>query len=275
MEIFELSVGRHLLKAIFEKGMPHDYSFDEEWVLAREIENNIRTSFCKINKNTNGPPIKIIMNNMKSVVLLKSQLEDLQSTQSSPEYNNELKRFKIYLSGSTSFSKQADRDLFFATKEKAEMIVSLTLKECSNIFKTIIPELPENWSPKITCDWDINRKNSWGGFEKNTPDGIFGQTGGVNIAMRTIINKQGDVFNKEYHEHPSLDNHVEMGGFTTNKWGLQLIVLSCHVASHAAQDYYMSLYPKEEYKQSHGLGFQRLYLATRRKLCNQRLKKEI
>jgi hypothetical protein len=264
---------RYIVKAIVEYRMP-DYENDNDWVIARDIENDFDFLYSSHNQIVNGKPFKYSFNSQHEIDLIISRIDEILHQKFNRPLSQSLKEFKISLQGKTQLDRSQDNAKYIQERKKAEKIVRLTVLEVSKIYRERFKSLPRDWEPKITMDWSPRRVRCWGGYNSHKDTGIYGVYGGISLSMGTFLNRESRNVRREFLEYSHISKDPVIGGFLTESWEMQLMAVTCHECAHAAQFYYWHNIDQDpKYKVPHGYGFQLLYRMAREEVTNPRLKK--
>lgn len=270
---YETEIPRYIVKAIVEHRMP-EYESDDDWVSARDIENDFDFLYSSHNQIVNGKPFKHKFSNQREVDLVIERVNEIIHQKFNRPLTEALKEFQILLKGKTQLARKKDNSKYIELRKKAEKIVNLTVQEVSANFRQKVPELPRDWSPKITMDWSPRRVRCWGGYNPHKDTGIYGKYGGISLAMGAFLNRECRNVRREFLEYSHISGDKVMGGFKTDSWEIQLMAVTCHECAHAAQFYYLHNIDQDpKFKVPHGYGFQFFYRLARQEVANPRIKK--
>ncbi|MGD1524637.1 hypothetical protein [Vibrio owensii] len=269
-----IKVSPYVLRAIADFGMPDDYSSDEDWSLARDIEEKMSNRYYSNNKMVSGPYVSIELES-RALELLEPRIREINREIQNREISKWIPILQNQIKTKATYSTIDTRNEFTTIKQSAEKIVRLTIEACVQEILAKYPDMPRNYKPKISYDWSTSRKTSWGGYNPQDRGSKYGLYGGVSMAMTTVIDRTGKAVRPGFLEYSHLQKSPIMGGFKTSNWKLQLMALAAHEVCHAMQFYYyFEITDKKaaEYKVAHGKGFQAMYSLVREKICNPRLK---
>lgn len=269
-----IKVSPYVLRAIADFGMPDDYSSDEDWSLARDIEQKMANRYYGNNKLVSGPYVSLDLEH-RALQLLEPRIREINREIQNREISKWIPILQNQIKTKATYTTINTRNEFAPIKQSAENIVRLTAEACVKEILKDYPDMPRNYKPKVCFDWGLGRTTSWGGYNPNDRGSKYGLYGGISLAMSTIINRTGKAVNPGFLEYSHLQKDSVMGGFKTDNWKLQLMALTAHEVCHAMQFYYyfeITDQKAKEYKVAHGEGFQAMYRIVRERVCNPRLK---
>ncbi len=285
MRINQLGIGKYM--SIVKKipmlvfSYVHDYGIDkdklsaEDYTLAQDIESRMSSVFHNNNKKIDVKDVSFRFSNIRQMKILRDRIDYLCLTK--PVINKDAARAWVYsLSREINAeSKQLSLNQTFdkLKTDSSSLIVPLK-KECLNVARKLIPQIPDNFDIKITLDWDSSRKHSYGFYESvnSTDDGLLQCE--VILAMKSFFSSKGIPLKQSREAFSSFKLDPVIGKFTTNIWQFHLMSMFCHQAAHGIQEFcYNELELGSSFSIHHGEGFERLYRAFRAEIINPRLVK--
>lgn len=186
------------------------------------------------------------------------------------EYRPRLKKLMSKFGNPIKLSEEEE---FKALQSEIRKIANATLRRAAAIVRQFYNEYPVNWIPHLKLDWNQRHKNHRSGYSHD--HGIFGNYGGISIAMYSIVSRDGSPIGPIYREALKIYQIEEIGSFVSDKWQHHLIARICHEVARVAQHYYYIEIRKEgrfDSKCETPEGFIEIYTLLRRKLLNEDLK---
>lgn len=221
----KIPLGRELVRAISRHGMSADYPDYEQWVIAREIESSIRTRFYQGNLTISGPPVDMMFNSGKEILLLSKRLDELEALTSNGKPWIEKKQFDIFISANNLIESNLKKDLAGEVKTKAEKISNLMVSRCARMCREMISGIPEGWLPELLCDWESVDK----GRASDQREDL------VRINLKSMINDDGLARTSYYGDELSRSGGSDSKGFFSSRWEPHVITAACFSVSHAAR----------------------------------------